>query len=111
MYTAFSSCVSISYFWSFPCPSRVAGGALLPSSPLRTVLARLRAHGSSTSRTILLLLLFLPELSSLPPFFCRQLLVVVLLAVAECSICRGMNLLMIEGMNQCQVAVGVFSSL
>ncbi len=92
-------------------PRRVAGGALLPPSPLRTVRARLRAYGSSTSRTPRLLLLILPDCASPLAFFCRHFLVVVLLAVAYRSLCPGMNLLMTEVMNQYQVAVGIFPSL
>ena len=61
--------LSISYADHLSCSGRVAGGALLPPSPLRTVLARLRAYGSSTSRTPRLLLLFWPECSSLSAFF------------------------------------------
>ena len=56
--------------------------SLLPS-PLRTVRAPLNAHGSSTSRTALLLLLFVLCPSSGFAFCRQQVTVVNLLAVAQ----------------------------
>jgi hypothetical protein len=44
-------------------------------------------------------------------FFCQQISVVVLLAVAQASLSHGMNMLVTEEMNQCQIAVDIFAPL
>jgi len=42
-------------------------------------------------------------------FFCQQVSVVVLLAVAHASLSHGMNVLMTEQVNQCQITVDIFA--
>jgi hypothetical protein len=44
-------------------------------------------------------------------FFCQQISVVVLLAVTHASFSHGMNMLMTEQVNQCQIAVDIFAPL
>ena len=82
---------------------------LLPPSPLRTVRAPLSAHGSSTSHTALLLLLFLLCLSSDFAFCRQQVTVVKLLAITQCSFRRGVNVLMAQKMNQDKITVDILS--
>src|SRR5258707_4733380 len=85
--------------------------ALLRLPPLRTGRVPLKTSGSSTSRTTRLLVLFLLGSLSKCALICQQFTVVVLLAVAQCSFGLGMDLLMTEQMNQCQVAVAIFAPL
>ena len=82
---------------------------MLPPSPLRTVRAPLNAHGSGTSRTALLLFLFAHCVSSGFAFCCQQVTVVTLLAIAQCSFRRGVNVLMAEQMNQDKITVDILS--
>src|SRR6266576_855882 len=84
------------------------GTPLLVLPPLRTVLVPLKTHGSSTSRTTRLLLLFLFRMPIDYAFLCQQVSVVMLLTVLHPTLGLGMNLLMAEEMNQCKVAVDTF---
>lgn len=84
------------------------GTPLLVLPPLRTVLVPLKTHGSSTSRTTRLLLLFLFRMPSEDAFVCQQVSVVILLTVLHPTLGLGMDLLMAEEMNQCKVAVDTF---
>ena len=77
--------------------------------PLRTVLVSLKTHGSSTSQTTRLLLLFLFEIPSHGAFLCQRFLVVVLLTVLHPTLGFNMDLLMAEEVNQHKVAVGIFA--
>src|SRR6266571_723544 len=83
--------------------------ASLRLPPLETVHAPLSAHSLSTSRTTRLLVLLLPCLSRRALFFCQQVSVVELLAIAHASFCYGVNMLMAEQVNQCQIAVDIFA--
>src|SRR5258708_14816974 len=85
-------------FGVFPGFAKASGSrrTLLPPSPLRTVRAPLDAHGSSTSRTALLLFLFALCVSSGFAFCRQQVTVVKFLAIAQCSFRRGVNVLMAE---------------
>ena len=84
--------------------------ALRRLPPLRTGRVPLKTSGSSTSRTTRLLFLILLGSLSKCAFICQQFTVVVLLAIAHGSFGLGMDLLMTEEMNQCQVAVAIFAS-
>jgi len=81
--------------------------ALLLPSPLRTVRAPLNAHGSSTSRTALLLLLFALCVSGGFALRCQQVTVVQLLAIAQRPFRRSVNVLMTQKMNQDKITVGI----
>src|SRR5205807_1794438 len=82
--------------------------SLLALPPLRTVLVPLKTHGSSTSRTTRLLLLFLFRVPSDYAFVCQQVSVVMLLTVLHSTLGLRMDLLMTEQVNQCKVAIGTF---
>ncbi len=84
---------------------------LLVFPPLRTVLVPLKTHGSSTSRTTQLLLLFLVWTASDCACICQQISVVVLLAVTHLTLGLDMDLLMAEQVNQCKVAVDTFAPI
>src|ERR1043166_9256298 len=90
-------------------PSSGKEGALLRLPPLETVHAPFNAHSLSISRTTRLLFLILPRRCFCFAFFCKQLLVVVLLAVAHFPSRLSMDLLMAKRVDQYKVAEGGFA--